>query len=74
MEKNLLILGSVTYAMKAKDLLFSKGIKAYIERHKNAKEYGCGYAVYVPNNAKEAEKILIENNIKIRAFVNRGEI
>lgn len=73
MEKNLIIIGSVTYAMKAKELLFDKGIKAYVERHRKTKEFGCGYALYIPSRALEAEKILIANNIKIRAFIKRGD-
>lgn len=30
--KRLIVVSSVTYAMKSRDLLFQRGIKAYIER------------------------------------------
>lgn len=32
MGKPLLLVGSVTYAMKSRDILFKRGIKAYVER------------------------------------------
>ncbi len=71
MERNLIILGSVTIAMRAKNILFAKGITSYVERHKEVKEYGCGYGLYVPNNAEQAVDILKENQIRIKFFVRR---
>lgn len=65
MEKNLIIVGSVTYAMKAKEVLFSNGIKSYIERNKKTKEYGCGYAICVFKNLDESVDLLRKNGIKI---------
>ncbi|MEG1427215.1 MAG: putative Se/S carrier-like protein, partial [Oscillospiraceae bacterium] len=67
----LIIVGSVTYAMKAKDLLFSSGIKAYIERNKRTREFGCGYGLYVPHRIEEAEQILLRSGIKVLARTTR---
>ena len=48
MGKPLLLVGSVTYAMKSRDILFKRGIKAYVERIPPSAGTGCGYGVYVP--------------------------
>ena len=66
MEKPLIMVSSVTYAMKGKQILNNAGIRCEIERtQKRDVKNGCGYSLYVPQNADEAEKILKENNIKI---------
>ncbi len=74
MENNLIIVGSVTYAIKAKELLFSKNIKAYIERNRNTREFGCGYGVYVPKEAYKAFNILNESGIRVLAFVRKEDM
>ncbi len=68
MKDNLIILGSVTYAMKSKDILMRHGINSYIQRSKKTKEFGCGYGVYIPTGAEKAEHILRENGIRILAI------
>ena len=45
----LIMVSSVTYAMKGKELLKSYGIRAEVERTpKNSQSKGCGYSLYVP--------------------------
>ena len=68
----ILILSSVTYAMKSRDLLFRHGIKAYVERLPRTKETGCGYGVYVPHGIDEAEKLLRENGVRVLGRAGRG--
>ncbi len=70
--ENILILSSVTYAMKSRDLLFRYGIKAYVERLPRTKETGCGYGVYVPHGTDEAERILKENGVRVLGRTKRG--
>lgn len=65
MGKPLLVVSSVTYAMKAKDLLFRQGIRSYVERIPKTESNGCGYGVYVPQDSDRAARILQENNIRI---------
>ncbi len=65
MGKPMLLVSSVTYAMKSRDILFKRGIKAYVERTPPSAGTGCGYGVYVPQGADEAEAVLRENHIKI---------
>ena len=66
----MIIVGSVTYAMKGKDLLFEKGIKAYIERTKRTKEYGCGYGIVVADEIEAALAVLKKNNVNILAVID----
>lgn len=64
--KQLIIVGSVTYAMKGREILFYHGIRAYIERLPRTPDTpGCGYGIYVPSRADEAEKILREAHIHV---------
>ena len=71
-EKPVLVVNSVTYAMKSRDLLFRHGIKTYVERLPHTKENGCGYGVYVPHGIDEAEKLLRENGIRVLGRAGRG--
>lgn len=68
----ILILSSITYAMKSRELLFRFGIRAYVERLPRTKETGCGYGVYVPQGVEEAERILRENGVRILGRTKRG--
>lgn len=65
MGKPVILVNSVTYAMKGRDLLTRQGIRAYVERIPPSNASGCGYGIYVPRGAEEAERILSENGIKI---------
>ena len=67
----MIIVGSVTYAMKGKELLFANGIKAYVERTSKTKEYGCGYGIVVTDKIEVAIDILKYNNIKILAVIDK---
>ena len=71
MGKPLLVVSSVTYAMKGRDLLFRHGIRGYVERIPRTEETGCGYGIYVPQGA---ERILWENHIRVlRRMEQDGE-
>lgn len=72
MGKPLLVVSSVTYAMKARELLLHSGIKGYVERIPKTAETGCGYGVYVPEGADAAEKILQDNHIRILGRMEQG--
>lgn len=72
MEKQLLLVPSVTYAMKGKSILDRYKIKSYIERTpKNHQVYSCGYCLFVPQNTQAAHEILLSNGIKIIGRVAR---
>lgn len=72
MEKQLILVPSVTYAMKAKSILDKYKIKSYIERTpKNHQLSSCGYCVFVPDNVDTATDILLRNRIRIIGRVER---
>lgn len=59
MDQQLIMVSSITYAMKSRDILFKQGIKAYVERLPRTPDTpGCGYGVYVPARIDEAEQLL----------------
>lgn len=73
MKSTLYILGSVTYALKAKNILFQNGIKVYIEKVKNHQGFGCGYAVRVNRDSERALSILKNSGFKIIAVIKENE-
>ncbi len=70
MNKQMIMVSSITYAYKAKDYLFSKGIKAYIERiPANLRKNGCGYGVRVDRNAYQIAEMLESYGIKVKDII-----
>lgn len=66
MENNLIMFGSVTLAMKSRNLLLKNNIKSGLVRtpiHLNKKS--CGYSLYVPGNFEKALKIIRRNGITV---------
>ena len=67
MNNPLIMVGSVTYAIKGRDLLRRMGYRASMERtpaHLN--RVGCGYSITVEDlDAIKASRILEENGIKV---------
>lgn len=66
MENNLIMFGSVTLAMKSRNLLLKNNIKSGLIRtpiHLNKKS--CGYSLYVPGNFEKALKIIRSNGITV---------
>ena len=73
MGKPLIMVSSVTYAMKARELLLRHGIRGYVQRIPRTAETGCGYGVYVPDGADAAERILRENDFRILGRLGQDE-
>lgn len=66
MSKQLIMVSSITYAIKGRDILRAKGFKAYIERTPGQLDRaGCGYSIYVNGDADTAEQLLRSEGIKI---------
>ena len=75
MGKQLLMFSSITYAMKAKQILSKHNIASEIQRTpKNKNSAGCGYSLFVPNNIDEAERILKDNGIKMLGKADKDSI
>lgn len=66
MNYNILVLSTITYAMKGRDILKKHGINSYVERVSIVKEgQSCGYGLYIPERIQDAEEILAGYNIRV---------
>lgn len=75
MSKKGIKVGSVTMAMKGRELLQKNGYKAYLTRNPRPYEdEGCGYLIYVINLDKACFEILKRNGIKINGTVDLGDV
>lgn len=75
MEKQLILVPSVTYAMKSKRILDRYNIRSYIERTpKTHQTYSCGYCLFVPSNISYAQELLLKHGIKIVDVVVRDRV
>ncbi len=70
--KKVIVLSSVTYALKAQELLKSNGIYSNITRSKAVKSVrGCGYGISFDETAAEkAQSLLVKNGIPIIGSVD----
>lgn len=65
-EKDLIIVSSITYAMKGKELLERAGFRAYITRlPRGIENVGCGYCIYVDRDTDRAERFLRQAGIRV---------
>lgn len=65
MKRYVIATGTVTYALKGRDILRKNGFSVKIERITGDKTLGCGYVLLVSGDITEAEKILNSGGIKI---------
>lgn len=73
MVRSSIQVSSVTYAMKAKQILALHGIRAEIERTRQPGR-SCSYSVRVPpDRAQEAEKLLSSGGIRLLGRTERSE-
>ena len=75
MGKPMIMVSSITYAMKGRDLLFQHGIKSYVERTPHGNENaGCGSSIYVPSRTDEAQEILTQAGIRVLGRAEREDV
>ncbi|MEE1056998.1 MAG: DUF3343 domain-containing protein [Acutalibacteraceae bacterium] len=73
MSRQLIIVSSITYAMKAKSILKNKGIYVDITKtSKHSVQQGCGYGLILSKNVDRAVEILKENGINILGIKDDG--
>jgi len=60
-----LAVGSVTNAMRGRDILDKNGIKANITRYSGDKRLGCGYVLIVNLDPEKCKRILNSVGIKV---------
>ena len=66
MKSYFIITGTVTYALRARDVLRKIGYSANVKRiqHKYSNA-GCGYGVIISGDVESAVQLLKENGIKV---------
>lgn len=69
--KPLIVVGSVTTALRGRDILMRQGVRGYVQRVPRSLEMGCGYAIYVPQGADRAEQILREHGVRVLGRADR---
>ena len=75
MSKKGIKVGSVTLAIKGRDLLQKNGYKAYLTRNPFPDdEDGCGYVIYVNDIEKRCFDILKRNGISVKGTVDLGGV
>ncbi|MDD6284208.1 MAG: DUF3343 domain-containing protein [Firmicutes bacterium] len=66
MVKNSIMVGSITHAIRGRDILRSKGYKAFIEKTKGRLDgAGCGYSITLSSDPQAAAELLRSNGIKV---------
>ena len=72
MGANLIMVSSITHAIKGRDLLKNKGFKAAIEKTPGKLDSaGCGYSISVTSNPEAALKIINAAGIKVLGTYQR---
>lgn len=72
MEKNIINTGSITYAIRGRDVLRANGCKAYMFRKSGKEAIGCGYSISTECDEEKIVRILDEYGIKYIS-INAGE-
>lgn len=68
MGKPLIVVRSITYAIRGQRVLESHGITSVVQRNLEAmQKFGCGYGLKVNGNLETAKELLSRNGIKILA-------
>ncbi len=66
MQRHIISVASITYAIKGRDLLRKQSIKAFVERKTNSKGNAeCGYVIIAQGNKNMITQILMNSGIKI---------
>ena len=66
MENHYIFVGSITNAMRGKQLLERQGIRAYLHRSTtNSSIDGCGYSLLVTENVVRVEQILKNSGVRV---------
>ena len=64
--KHVIVTGTVTYAIRGRDILRKNGFKASVERNSSGLgRLGCGYGILVFGDITKAIELLKQNNVKI---------
>lgn len=64
--KHMIVTGTITYAMRGRDILRNNGFTAAVERNSSGLgRLGCGYGIAVYGDLGNAIQLLKENGVKM---------
>ncbi len=62
--ENIINTGTITYALRGRDLLRSKGYKAYMKRNSGKNAIGCGYTIITDCSKEKIVELFNLSSIK----------
>lgn len=66
MQRHIISVSSITYAIKGRDMLRKQGFRSYIERKTNVNgDFGCGYVIVAYGNKSQISAALKNVGIKV---------
>ncbi len=65
MGKYQIVTGTITYAIRGRDILRKKGFATNMEKAKSSLGHGCGYSISVSGDIEQIKDILINAGVKI---------
>ncbi len=65
MGKYLIVTGTITYAIRGRDILRKQGYSANMEKTKGNLNHGCGYSITVSGDIEKIKTILKNAGVKI---------
>lgn len=69
MSKYIIHVGSITHAMKGKEVLAENSYNSTVKRNKRyGKNEGCGYVLYVTGDLEEILQLLKDNYVKVLGY------
>ncbi len=71
MKNYSIVTGTVTYAIRGRDILRRNGYKANMEKTKGGLNNGCGYSITVYGDINKIEPILRNFGIKILEIIEK---
>ena len=71
LEKYSIVTGTITYAIRGRDILRKHGFRANMEKTKSNLNHGCGYSISVSGNIDEITEILRNSAIKILDIIKQ---
>ena len=73
MQKYTISTGTITYALRGRDILRQNGYKAAVERNTTpGKQIGCGYTIVTEGDIDKITGILKSKNVKILKIEERS--
>ena len=66
MANHYIHVGSITNAMRGRQLLEAQGMRAYLQRTtQGAERDGCGYRLLITGDAQRAQRVLQEGGVRV---------